>query len=170
MKIRLRLLSEKASEEIDLHGAKTYSIGRWSSDVVVGDPRCSKRHARIFLGDDAQAWIEDLDSTNGTSVNGARVSRRALAPGDEIAIGQTLLLFLEMVPEKPAGAPRVRRAADGIADSAGNASDDKTVIDASRRFPREDGGADSSLGRRLDELGKHRGTTNRPKRAGRRKG
>ena len=55
-------------------------------DVVVSDPSVSRRHAQITLRDGV--WvIQDLASTNGTSVNGARVGRMALQAGDVVALG-----------------------------------------------------------------------------------
>src|SRR5581483_7725962 len=51
----------------------------------------SRRHARITVADGA-ATIEDLGSTNGTHVNGARISAPVqLAPGDEFALGSEVL-------------------------------------------------------------------------------
>jgi transcriptional regulator with GAF, ATPase, and Fis domain len=61
----------------------------------VPDPRLSSGHARIarVYG----RWIvEDLDSRNGTFVNGRRVPRAPLADGDLIEVGQTFLLFREL--------------------------------------------------------------------------
>jgi pSer/pThr/pTyr-binding forkhead associated (FHA) protein len=55
------------------------------------DEFVSARHARIEPRTDA-VWIDDLGSTNGTFVNGARVtSARALRPGDIVRIGETEL-------------------------------------------------------------------------------
>ncbi len=55
-------------------------------DLVVEDPSVSRRHARLTFRDGA--WvIQDLASTNGTSVNGGRVIRAALHAGDVIALG-----------------------------------------------------------------------------------
>jgi predicted component of type VI protein secretion system len=56
-----------------------------------GDDFASAHHARVEAQPDG-IWVEDLGSTNGTFVNGARVSeRRLLQPGDVIRIGQTEL-------------------------------------------------------------------------------
>jgi hypothetical protein len=56
------------------------------------DVGISRRHARIDF-DGAQAVLTDLGSTNGTMVNGQRVSAVALNPGDMIQIGTTTLTF-----------------------------------------------------------------------------
>jgi pSer/pThr/pTyr-binding forkhead associated (FHA) protein len=62
-------------------------IGRHRScDVVLSDLSVSRRHARLFFRDGR--WIlQDLHSTNGTQVNGSRVGRCELRPGDDITIG-----------------------------------------------------------------------------------
>jgi hypothetical protein len=55
-------------------------------DVVLADPSVSRRHAQITLRDGV--WvIQDLASTNGTSVNGAWVGRTALHAGDIVTLG-----------------------------------------------------------------------------------
>lgn len=63
-------------------------IGRSpGADIVIGDDFVSGRHARVVLEGD-EAVIEDLGSTNGTLLNGQRLSRpQALRPGDLIDIG-----------------------------------------------------------------------------------
>ncbi|HMI91898.1 MAG TPA: sigma 54-interacting transcriptional regulator [Polyangiales bacterium] len=56
--------------------------------------RVSRRHAQVELAADARSWqLEDLQSRNGTFVNGERVERAQLRDGDVIRIGSTLLLF-----------------------------------------------------------------------------
>jgi NADPH-dependent 2,4-dienoyl-CoA reductase/sulfur reductase-like enzyme/ferredoxin len=56
------------------------------------DARLSRRHARVFVEADGQPWVEDLESTNGTFVNGKRIRRpQQLRLGDEIRIGRTTL-------------------------------------------------------------------------------
>jgi DNA-binding winged helix-turn-helix (wHTH) protein len=59
--------------------------------LVIDGTTVSRRHARITVAHGA-ATIEDLDSMNGTYVNGARVTAPVrLAPGDEFALGTELL-------------------------------------------------------------------------------
>jgi hypothetical protein len=58
-----------------------------------GDDFASTRHARIELRGGG-VWVEDLGSTNGTFVNGAKVTRkRRLRAGDALRIGQTELRY-----------------------------------------------------------------------------
>ena len=66
-----------------------------AADVVLQDSsgQVSRRHARIRLSDGA-AVLEDLDSTNGTYLNGQRIAEpRPLSAGDQIKIGDSTLEF-----------------------------------------------------------------------------
>jgi pSer/pThr/pTyr-binding forkhead associated (FHA) protein len=61
------------------------------SDLALEDDEfASGRHARIDPRADG-VWIEDLGSTNGTFVNGERITAERLSPGDVLRIGQTEL-------------------------------------------------------------------------------
>lgn len=61
-------------------------------DVVLGDPNVSRRHAE--LRPEGRGWLVlDLGSTNGVKVNGRRVERAVLAPGDRITLGLTDLTY-----------------------------------------------------------------------------
>jgi EmrB/QacA subfamily drug resistance transporter len=70
------------------------------ADVVLGDAsgQISRRHARITFVDGSAA-LEDLGSTNGTFVNGARVEGlQRLSTGDEIRLGASVLEFVAAPP------------------------------------------------------------------------
>lgn len=62
-------------------------------DLVLALDDVSRRHARVALRDGAHE-VEDLGSTNGTFVGRERVARRALRPGDLLAVGSALLKYL----------------------------------------------------------------------------
>lgn len=68
-------------------------IGRMSSnDVVLSDANVSRRHAE--LRKEGDSWvIKDLDSTNGTLVNGKLAREHTLADGDRITFGTIELVF-----------------------------------------------------------------------------
>jgi hypothetical protein len=74
-------------------GPEPLTIGRLpESAVMVTDPNASRRHAEIRrVGNDVV--LVDLNSTNGTRVNGATIRERKLADGDQIVIGTTVLRF-----------------------------------------------------------------------------
>ncbi len=66
-------------------------IGRLSGcDVVLDDTNVSRRHAQVSL-DDGSVVVVDLGSTNGTFLNGRRVTRATVRPGDDLTIGTTRL-------------------------------------------------------------------------------
>ncbi len=66
-------------------------IGRSTgADLHLRDTFVSSQHARLSVTDQG-LLLEDLKSTNGTLLNGAEVSEAWLRPGDEIAIGDTVL-------------------------------------------------------------------------------
>jgi hypothetical protein len=61
-------------------------------DIQVADSNVSRRHAEVRQ-EGAAYWVVDLDSTNGTEVNGRRLKRAKLKPGDTITVGATELVF-----------------------------------------------------------------------------
>jgi hypothetical protein len=61
-------------------------------DIQVEDPNVSRRHAELRQ-EGAAYWIVDLDSTNGIEVNGRRVKRAKLDPGDTFTVGSTDITF-----------------------------------------------------------------------------
>lgn len=72
---------------------EAFYIGRHSQcQLVVNDLEVSRRHLKITSS--AGGWlIDDLGSTNGTVVNGQRINREKVAPGDRIRIGQTVMVI-----------------------------------------------------------------------------
>ena len=70
-------------------------IGRGAdSDLRLSDPGVSRHHAQVELRE-GEVWVEDLGSTNGTTLDGAPVSSPILmSSGQRIAIGSTVLVFL----------------------------------------------------------------------------
>lgn len=73
---------------------KEVTIGRHSQcDLVVHDPEVSRRHLKIAPGGEKGWWLDDLGSTNGTLVNGQRITHHMAAPGDRVTIGQSVLVI-----------------------------------------------------------------------------
>lgn len=89
----------KAWLEISDRGVQTLnggcSIGRSSvNQVVLAAEKVSRRHAIINAADNGEFWLVDLGSSNGTYVNGRRLSQPALLrDADEIHIGDFVLVF-----------------------------------------------------------------------------
>jgi pSer/pThr/pTyr-binding forkhead associated (FHA) protein len=69
------------------------SIGREEGNLLrLNDERVSRFHAKIQF-DNGEMILTDLESTNGTRVNGNVVQIRRLRPGDRIGLGRSLLLY-----------------------------------------------------------------------------
>jgi hypothetical protein len=92
----LVLRTEGAGPAFPLTGSgqrESMTIGRDAAcELVVADPRVSRRHARLWVRGGA-VEVEDLGSTNGTHINGVRVGRGALSVGDRLGIGDTTLVL-----------------------------------------------------------------------------
>ncbi len=89
---RLRVLEPHGGDRSVVVRSGTLTIGRGpDNDLVLGDPRVSRRHARI-QGRHGRLVLTDLESRNGTRVNGAPVGEVAIGLGDEILLGDTRLI------------------------------------------------------------------------------
>ena len=70
-----------------------------TTDITLLDEGISREHALVLYDPEAEAFsVEDLQSTNGTKVNGKRVRSSALSDGDELTIGHTLFRFVLGTP------------------------------------------------------------------------
>jgi hypothetical protein len=78
---------------LDWEGAREeLLVGRdVGCDIVLSDLTVSRRHVRLVFCDGTWS-LRDLDSTNGTSVNGSLVKRCQLCPGDRLRLGDEILL------------------------------------------------------------------------------
>lgn len=86
-----RLYGRDRGNRIDLK-TLPITIGKAQSfaDVVLSDPSISRVHARIYRGEEGSIEIRDLDSTNGTWINGVRISpdeKKTVQRGDEVRFG-----------------------------------------------------------------------------------
>ena len=99
--------------EFELSGATT--VGRDpSAGIVIDDPEASRRHASLSVEGDG-VTVEDLGSTNGTFVNGQRLSAaQTLSDGDKLRIGTTV--FELRVEVEEAQATRVGTALPDLDD------------------------------------------------------
>jgi pSer/pThr/pTyr-binding forkhead associated (FHA) protein len=84
----------RQGERFELN-AKPLTVGRSApNDIRLdGDEFASSHHARIEARNDG-VWVEDIGSTNGTYVNGARLERpQLLEDGDVVRVGETDLRY-----------------------------------------------------------------------------
>ena len=84
------------------------TLGRDPTNAVaVIDPSVSRKHCLLRRDEDGRFQIKDLDSRNGTLVNGLAVKEQWLRHGDEIATGDSVFLFLLEDEEQAVPASRV---------------------------------------------------------------
>lgn len=78
---------QKVTEQLEL------VIGRNPDcDLVIDSPKVSRWHARIE-GQEGSYWLIDLESLNGTFLNGKQISRAQIVEGDQIQIGSQIITF-----------------------------------------------------------------------------
>jgi hypothetical protein len=146
--------------------ATPVTIGREEGNILrLNDERVSRFHAKVQF-DNGEVILTDLESTNGTRVNGNVVQIRRLQAGDRVHIGRSLLLFGSEQEirarmeahgsSKPANGPAglTHVAAQGTlqAPSAGTSPDDADLrLDPSTPISCE-GGNFSIAGRALPPL------------------
>ena len=79
-------------------------IGRGSdADITIMDAGTSRRHVEI-LWDGQRAMVRDMNSTNGTKLNGAKITEAGLTPDSVVTIGRTDIVFTvvpQAVPPRP---------------------------------------------------------------------
>ena len=106
MRLALRFISGKyQGGEFPLEEKREIIVGRSSDlDMVLVEEMVSRRHARIQLVD-GSVNIDDLGSTNGTFVNGERVTHAELQEGDRVLIGSNILKVVATDSAAPIGTP-----------------------------------------------------------------
>lgn len=78
-----------------------FDVGRnISNHIVLSDDMVSRQHAQLIALDTGQVIIKDLGSSNGTFVNGNRISECYLKPGDIVKCGSTFLQWSQYVSIK----------------------------------------------------------------------
>ena len=71
------------------------TIGRATdADFIVNAPLVSRIHCRLTALTDGGLEVRDLDSTNGTFINGERIQTGRLASGDRLGVGRVALVAL----------------------------------------------------------------------------
>lgn len=81
-------------KEVTLTQERTTIGRRPYNDIVLDHLAVSGEHAVLLMAHDGSVQIQDLDSTNGTTVNGQSVQRQALQHGDTVEAGKYRLRFL----------------------------------------------------------------------------
>jgi len=98
------LSGEDAGRVVELPRERPFVLGRvQGADLVIRDARASRRHVELTADEDAVA-LRDLDSANGTEVDGERVATATLRDGQRIRIGDVTIAVLAQEPAAT-GAP-----------------------------------------------------------------
>jgi hypothetical protein len=103
-------------DPVALEPGMSYTIGRAAeNDIIFPVGQISREHARIeWKGDGFE--LVDLDSHNGTFVNGETIDRRGLRYGDQVKIGPYLLEFYTARPGDKAPAEAKKKAMEATQD------------------------------------------------------
>ena len=119
-----KLLSTTGEQSIDLQPGRVVVVGRAvTSDVPIYDPTISRRHAEVSLADDG-VKVKDVGSSNGTFLNGARISEAVAGENDVITFGKVAF----RVKEVSAPAPRPQVVPGGSAEFAGTKPAGGTIV------------------------------------------
>jgi pSer/pThr/pTyr-binding forkhead associated (FHA) protein len=85
-----RLVSTSGDQTFELKDVRTLVVGRGlTSDIAIYDPTISRRHAELVVGSDG-VQVKDLGSSNGTFINGARITASRLALEDTVTFGKVV--------------------------------------------------------------------------------
>src|SRR5690242_11431309 len=84
-------------------GEAEVSIGRDQTNAFAVDDLVASRHHCVIRATGERFQLTDLDSRNGTFVNGVPVRERLLEHNDQIRVGGSLFLFLRSEPSDASG-------------------------------------------------------------------
>ena len=86
------LFTSAGKEQVELLLMQKTVIGRSSkADLTIDDPRISGKHCRIEMSKQGQILFTDLDSTNGSYLENAKITTHLIRIGDKVRIGNTLI-------------------------------------------------------------------------------
>ncbi len=132
-------------------GPQTTSIGRGrrsGNEIVLADGMVSKRHMALLFEND-RFFVRDEGSTNGTFLNGVRLSpgqARPLEPGDQILLGETTLIY-RPTDEPSADGLRAKAATPASAVNAFRASVESPLMLVTREGESHLLASDMTVGR-----------------------
>lgn len=95
LKFSLAFLSGPQASTVQVLEQPRTMIGREEGDVITRDPETSRRHALLEIHRDGTVWISDQQSTNGTLVNGERITAPVLLGSQqEFTCGNSTFMLL----------------------------------------------------------------------------
>ena len=100
-----RLVSSSGDQSFELPPGRSLVVGRGSRrDIAIYDPTISRRHAELTARGDA-VEVRDLGSSNGTCINGSRVTTGRLTVNDSVTFGK-VTYKIQGRPSLPSRSPR----------------------------------------------------------------
>ncbi len=124
---KLILVGGNGPQEYELKSSNT--IGRHSGNSLqIRDRIVSKLHCKITRGADGKYLLRDLNSLNGTYVNGEKITEKILKPGDIISLGKTTMRF-------ELAAPQMDGQVKNVTVKSQVQSEVKSYLDAKNYFP-----------------------------------
>ncbi len=95
MRFSLAGLSGPMASTVQVLEKPLVMIGREDGDIVTKDPETSRRHASIEIHQDGTVWVMDLDSTNGTFIDGQRIQGKVqLENQQEFSCGNSTFMLM----------------------------------------------------------------------------
>ncbi len=96
-----KLQSTSGEQSVEIATGQTIVVGRAvTTDLPVYDPTVSRRHAELINANDG-VTVRDLGSSNGTFVNGSRVTETTVSDGDTVTFGKVAFNLIEVVEAEP---------------------------------------------------------------------
>lgn len=91
---KLVILSKSLRGQSFVMNKEQLMVGRTdSNDIYLPDGTISTEHAKLIKDEDGAFIVHDLGSTNGTRINGTKISEKKLVSGDVVQFGSVELLF-----------------------------------------------------------------------------
>ncbi len=107
-----KLVSTSGDQTIDVKPGTPLIVGRAvNSDVPIYDPTISRQHAQV-TAQNGGVLIKDLGSSNGTFLNGGRITEATAQPNDVVMFGKVSFYVRDVAP-KPAESPKAPPASGG---------------------------------------------------------
>ena len=101
-----KLVGTTGDQTIDVKPGTTLVVGRAvNSDVPIYDPTISRQHAQLTVAGGGVS-VKDLGSSNGTFLNGSRITEVIATPNDVVMFGKVSFYVREIAPAKPVEAPK----------------------------------------------------------------
>jgi predicted Zn finger-like uncharacterized protein len=95
MRFSLAGLSGPMASTVQVLEKPLVLIGREDGDIVTKDPETSRRHASLEIHQDGTVWLMDLDSTNGTFLDGLRITgKMQLENQQEFSCGNSTFMLM----------------------------------------------------------------------------